>query len=92
MEEKAFYNNSLEYIYSTVSLIVIFGLLSLIEVIKNFDILLFAYKLLNDFFTGLVIGLFFFPLYLLFKCIKNSLGILVIKVLFSIIINHPTWL
>ena len=85
MKEKTSHQNSLEYIYSTVSLIIIFCLLSLIEVFKNFDIQLFAYKLLNDFFTGLVIGLLFFPLYLVLKYIKNSLGIVVIKVLFSII-------
>lgn len=85
MKEKFSYQNSLEYIYSTVSLIIIFCLLSLIEVFKNFELQAFAYKLLNDFFTGLLIGLVFFPLYLLLKYIKNSLGIIVIRVLFSII-------
>lgn len=79
------YKNSLEYIYATVSLIIIFCLLSLIEVFKNFEILSFAYKLLNDIFTGLLIGVLFFPLYLLLKYMKNSLGIIVIRVLFSII-------
>ena len=86
MKIKFSYKNSFEYIYSTVSLIIIFCLLSLIEVFKNFDIQLFAYKLLNDFFTGLLIGLLFFPLYLVLKYIKNPLGIIVIKVLFSIIV------
>ncbi|MFV7234235.1 sulfatase-like hydrolase/transferase [Flavobacterium sp. ZB4R12] len=85
MKEKFSYYNSLEYIYATISLIIIFCLLSLIELFKNFDIQLFTYKLLNDFFTGLLIGLLFFPLYLLLKYIKNPLGIIVIKVLFSII-------
>ncbi|MBP6180454.1 sulfatase-like hydrolase/transferase [Flavobacterium sp.] len=85
MKEKFSYHNSLEYIYATVSLIIIFSLLSLIEVFKIFEIQLFAYKLLNDFFTGLLIGLLFFPLYLLLKYIKNPLGIIVIKVVFSII-------
>ncbi|MFV5698012.1 sulfatase-like hydrolase/transferase [Flavobacterium sp. ZT3R17] len=85
MKKKFSYYNSLEYIYATISLIIIFCLLSLIELFKNFDIQLFTYKLLNDFFTGLLIGLLFFPLYLVLKYIKNPLGILVIKVLFSII-------
>lgn len=86
MKEKYFYQNSLEYIYSTVSLIIIFCLLSLIEIFKNFNIQSFAYKILNDFFTGLLIGLLFFPLYLLLKYIKNPLGIIVIKILFSFIL------
>lgn len=85
MKIKFSYQNSLEYIYATISLIIIFCLLSLIELFKFFDLQLFTYKLLNDFFTGLLIGLLFFPLYLLLKYIKNPLGIIVIKVLFSII-------
>ncbi|MFV8375456.1 sulfatase-like hydrolase/transferase [Flavobacterium sp. LB1P71] len=85
MKEKFSYYNSLEYIYATISLIIIFCLLSLIELFENFDLQLFTYKLLNDFFTGLLIGLLFFPLYLVLKYIKNPIGIIVIKVLFSII-------
>jgi lipoteichoic acid synthase len=85
MKQKFSYYNSLEYIYATISLIIIFCLLSLIELFKKFDLQLFTYKLLNDFFTGLLIGLLFFPVYLLLKHIKNPLGILVIKVLFSFI-------
>jgi lipoteichoic acid synthase len=86
MKERFSYQNHLEYIYSTFSLIIIFCLLSLIEVFKNFEIQLFAYKLVNDFFTGILIGLLFFPLYLALKYIKSSLGIIVIKVLFAIIV------
>ncbi|MFV8465102.1 sulfatase-like hydrolase/transferase [Flavobacterium sp. LB1P62] len=85
MKEKFSYYNSLEYIYATISLIIIFCLLSLIELFEDFDLQLFTYKLLNDFFTGLLIGLLFFPLYLVLKYIKNPIGIIVIKVLFSII-------
>lgn len=44
------------------------------------------YKLLNDFWTGLIIGLLFFPLYLVLFLIKKPLGILLIKVLFSLIV------
>ncbi|TDD75558.1 LTA synthase family protein [Flavobacterium caseinilyticum] len=85
MKMKFTYKNYLEYIYATVSLTIVFCLLSLIEVFKNFEILLFTYKLLNDIFTGLLIGLLFFPLYLALKYLKNSLGIIVIRVLFSVI-------
>ncbi|MGO4905239.1 sulfatase-like hydrolase/transferase [Flavobacterium sp. W20_MBD1_R3] len=77
------YKNNLEYIYATISLILIFCLLSLIELFKNFEILSFIYKVLNDFFTGILIGLLFFPLYLALRHIKISLGIRSIKVLFS---------
>lgn len=86
MKIKFTYKNSLEYIYATVSLIIVFCLLSLIEILKNFEIQLFAYKLVNDFFTGTLIGLLFFPLYLILRYIKNSLGIIVIKIVFSIIV------
>ncbi len=85
MKIKSFFINNLEYIYSTISLIVVFCLLSLVEIFKNFNLQLFAYKLLNDFSMGLIIGLVFLPLYLIIKRIKTSLGILIIKILFSII-------
>jgi len=52
MKIKFTYQNSLKYIYATVSLIIVFCLLSLIEVYKNSEIQLFTYKLLNDFFTA----------------------------------------
>lgn len=86
MKEQFKYQNSLEYIYSTVSLIIIFCFLSLIDVFKNFDIQSFGIKILNDFFTGLVIGLLFFPLYLVLKYFKNTLGIIVIKIIFTVIV------
>jgi hypothetical protein len=85
MKIKFNYKNSLEYLYSTVSLILIFCLLSFIEIFKNFEIQLFLYKLLDDFFTGILIGLLFLPLYVVLKQVKNSLGIMVIRFLFSII-------
>lgn len=85
MIKKFSFVNFLEYIYSIISLIIVFCVLSLVEVFKNYNIQLFAYKLLNDFSTGLLIGLLFFPVYLSLKYIKESLGIKVIKVLFTII-------
>ena len=85
MNLKFNYKNNLEYLYATISLIVLFCLLSLIEIFKNFGIQLFAFKLVNDVFTGLVIGLIFFPIYLFLKLLKSSLGIFVIRILFSII-------
>ena len=86
MNLKFNYKNNLEYLYATISLIVLFCLLSLIEIFKNFGIQLFAFKLVNDVFTGLVIGLIFFPIYLFLKLVKSSLGIIVIRILFSIIV------
>lgn len=86
MNLKFNYKNNLEYFYSTVSLILIFYILSLIEVFKNFEITLFIYKLISDSFTGVVIGLLIFPIYLLLKLIKPSLGIRVTHILFLIIL------
>ncbi|MEM8520820.1 sulfatase-like hydrolase/transferase [Flavobacterium sp. PL12] len=85
MKSKINYKNSLEYLCSTLSLIIIFCLLSLIEIFKNFEIQLFAYKVINDFFTGILIGIIFLPLYILLKYIKNTAAITVINVLFCII-------
>ena len=86
MNPKLSYKNSSEYIFSTISLIIIFCLLSLIEIIKNFNILLFTNKILNDFSMGLAIGLVFFPVYLVLKSAKTSLGIIVVNIIFSTII------
>ena len=77
--------NNLEYLYATISLIVIFCFLSLIDVYKNFNIQVFTYKLLNDFFTGVVIAIAFFPIYLLLNVLKKSLGIIFIKIVFTVI-------
>lgn len=94
MKIKLLFNNSYRYIYSTFSLIVTFWLMSLFEVyakasngseIQHIGTTL-MYKLLNDFWTGLIIGLLFFPLYLVLFLIKKPLGILLIKVLFSLIV------
>ena len=85
MIQKFNYKNNLEYLYATISLILIFCFLSLIEVFRNFDIQVFAYKLLNDFFTGIVIAIAFFPIYLLLNLLKNNLGIIFTKIIFTVI-------
>lgn len=86
MNIKFIYKNNLEYLYSIVSLILIFYLLSIIVIFKNFGFESLAYKLISDSFTGILIGLLFFPLYLLLKIIKPSLAIVVIRILFLIIL------
>lgn len=85
MKVKFTYEDILVYQYATVSLILIFCLLSFIEIFRKFDKLLFAYKILNNFFTGILIGLLLFPLSVILKHIKNSVAIIVLKILFSII-------
>jgi lipoteichoic acid synthase len=79
------HKNNLEYIYTVFSLIIIFCLLSFIEIFKNFNLPIFIYKILNDFSMGLQAGLLFLPLYLVLKWKKTSLAVTVIKVLFTII-------
>lgn len=87
-------NNVSRYIYLTFSLIFTFWLISLFEiysktsngiVIQSIGTTL-TYKLLNDFGTGIIIGLLFFPLYLTLAYIKKPLHELTIKVLFSLIV------
>ena len=85
MTQKFNYKNNLEYLYATISLILIFCFLSLIEVFRNFEIQVFVYKLLNDFFTGIVIAIAFFPIYLLLNFLKNNLGIIFTKIIFTVI-------
>lgn len=89
-----YFNNSYSYIYLTFSVIVTFWLLSLFEIYsklsngsenQNIAITLF-YKLINDFSTGLLIGLLFFPLYFLLSFAKKHWDEIAIKIIFSIII------
>ena len=86
--------NSYYYLYLTIALICTFWMISLFELfmtisngikVQNFGISL-LYKFMNDFWTGLGIGLLFLPLYLLFYFIKNFIGNILIKVLFVLIV------
>ena len=92
--KKIYFNNSYPYIYLTFSVIVTFWLLSVFEIYttlsngsenQNIEIILF-YKLLNDFWAGIAIGLLFFPLYIALLYIKKPLEVLLIKALFVLII------
>ncbi|GGK50360.1 MULTISPECIES: alkaline phosphatase family protein [Flavobacteriaceae] len=94
MKNKNFRNFSYKYIYLTFSLIISFWAINLFALFitmtgglnqTNIGISLF-YKLLNDFWVGLGIGLLFLPLYLIFYFIKKPVGIIFIKVLFTLII------
>lgn len=77
--------NSSKYIAAVFSLIIIFCLLSCIDIFKNFTPSVLLSKFGNDFSMGLQIGLFFLPLYLVLKWIKKPLGIVVSKVFFILI-------
>lgn len=87
-------NYNFKYIYLLLSLIISFWAINLFTFFitstngmeqANLGTSL-GYKLLNDFWTGLGIGLLFFPLYLLFYFIKNSVGNIIIKMLFILIV------
>ncbi|WP_291098893.1 sulfatase-like hydrolase/transferase [Flavobacterium sp. UBA5153] len=94
MKTGSFFNNGYIYIYLTFSLVATFWLISFFEIYATASNGLemqhigttLAYKLLNDFWTGLVIGLLFLPLYLASVFIKKPWDKLVIKVLFSLIV------
>lgn len=88
------FKNSFKYLYLTLSLILAFWLLSFFEVImaptnglemKNLASTI-IYKLINDFWTGLTIGLLFYPLYLACFFIKKPYDLYVIKILFALIV------
>ena len=89
-----YFNNSYVYIYLTLSVIITFWLLSLFEIYstlsngsenQNIGATL-SYKLLNDFWAGIVIGLLFIPFYFVLLYIKKPLEVWFIKVLFALII------
>jgi lipoteichoic acid synthase len=86
--------NSYSYIYLILSLIVSFWIISIFEIVaRSSNAVSFfstavslCYKLLNDFWTGSIIGLLFSPLYLGSIYIKKPVGEVVIKILFSLLI------
>lgn len=92
--DKGYFNNSYAYIYLTISAIITFWLLSLFEIYatlsngsENQNIgTTIVYKLLNDFWAGIVIGLLFIPFYYALLYIKRPLEIVLIKVLFALVI------
>ena len=94
MKFKDQFYTSYKYIYLTLALIFTFWLISVFEIVskvvngielQNIAITL-LYKLTNDFSTGLLIGLLFFPLYLLLFFVKKPWDEITIKVLFSLLI------
>lgn len=94
MKIKFSFNTLSNYIYLTFSLIISFWAINLFALFITATNGLeqtnlgtsCGYKLLNDFWVGLGIGLLFLPLYLLFYFIKRPLGNIFIKVLFTLIV------
>ena len=94
MKLKNFGNFGYKYIYLSFSLIVSFWAISLFALFMAASSGIgqtnlatsFGYKLLNDFWAGTGIALLFFPLYLLFFFIKKTIGNILIKVLFCVIV------
>lgn len=87
----SYFNTSFTYVYLTFSAIITFWLLTLFEIISNGSEnqnigVTIVYKLLNDFWAGIVIGLLFIPLYFALLYIKKPLEVIVIKVLFALVI------
>lgn len=89
-----YFNNGSTYVYLTISVIITFWLLSLFEIYatlsdgsinQNIKIAV-VYKLLNDFWAGIVIGSLFIPLYFVLRYIKKPVQVLFIKVLFALVI------
>lgn len=93
MKIKLSFNTTSNYIYLTLSLIFTFWLITLFEVYSTVSngvaieiATTLAYKLINDFWTGLIIALLFLPLYLAFLFIKKPYNDIAIKILFCLII------
>lgn len=94
MKIKLLLQNSFPHIYLTLALLFTFWSLTIFEIyskaangthFSNLTATL-SYKLLNDFGTALLIGLLFFPIYVVFYFIKKTWSVTVIKTLFSLIV------
>ncbi|MES2545069.1 MAG: sulfatase-like hydrolase/transferase [Bacteroidota bacterium] len=95
------YKNTIEYLSLLIALTIMFCLLWIFDISMSNYNLQFFYLLVNDVWFALLIGLLFFPVYLLLNAINKKLAIIVIKVLFIIIVliqlaliqyNHTTHL
>lgn len=94
MKIKSFLSNCFPYVYLTISLIIAFWFISGYEIymkiangiaIQNVPTTL-LYKFINDFGTGILIGLLFFPLFTLIYFIKKTWSLTFIKVFFFLLI------
>lgn len=89
-----YFDNSHAYIYLTFSIIIAFWTLSLFEIYSTLSSgsenqnvgSTLVYKLMNDFWAGVVIGLLFVPLYLVFLYVKKPLEVVLIKIFFALIL------
>lgn len=87
-------NDVLNYVYSTMAFILVYWLISTYNVVMavpldantySFGTHL-LYMFLNDFWSGLVIGLLCFPLYLMCVGLNKKVGIIVLFIIFSLLI------
>lgn len=94
MKIKTLLSNSYSYVYLTFSLTLTFWIITFFEIISKINngqvlphiFLTIIFKLVNDFWTSIVIGILFFPLYLLLSYVKKPWDSIVIKILFSLIV------
>ncbi|WP_366182460.1 sulfatase-like hydrolase/transferase [Flavobacterium ovatum] len=94
MKIKEQLRTSSSYLYLSLSLILTFWLISLFEIFSKMAngielsniITAFSFKLLNDFWTVLIISALIYPLFLLLGYIKKPWDIVSIKVIFGLII------
>tara|TARA_R110000868_G_scaffold401085_1_gene676388 strand:+ start:4221 stop:6650 length:2430 start_codon:yes stop_codon:yes gene_type:complete len=94
MKIKSFLNNCFPYFYLTISLVIAFWFITAFEIYTKVTnginltniTTTFFYKLLNDFGIALLIGVFFFPVYILFYYVRKPWSVIVIKLIFSLLI------
>ena len=84
------HNHIIQYVYLTVTLICVFWCISLFDVAvaqsTGNGLLSFLYKGVNDFWTGIIVGLLFLPTYLLLDVFLKSRAILIVKIVFVLIV------
>ena len=84
-------DNLNNYVKLTLSLIFVFWILSIYEVIslkalEDSFLFVLVYKLVNDFWCGLIIGVLCFPLFLFIQSIRKKIAFTVLKVIFAVLI------
>jgi phosphoglycerol transferase MdoB-like AlkP superfamily enzyme len=89
-----FIENSIRYGYIVLSLLFTFWLISLFEIYSKTSsgiqidntIVTLCFKIVNDSWTALIIGLLFFPLFALLSFLNKKVAIIILKIIFCLIV------
>lgn len=86
-------NDLLNYVYLTIALIFAYWVIGVYEISMSKSLgendnlgLALLYKVLNDFWTGIFVGILFSPLYLIVNLWSRKVATIIISILFSVLV------